>query len=177
MEEQRLTRDLKLFVYLLLALATKGEDHTFSLSQYVARMPAGTSGYPVYFEECHMYEYQPLGQKLWICAWCKEFQVFRNRVYSLEAKVADVEKQKRKSEMLLHGTLGDKIASVSLLCWHLFCCNGEGRSSVQERGKYSTKRDPLVLRICIWGRGDLNSERFNNNLTNKAEWLFVPQDH
>lgn len=66
---------------------------------------------------------------------------FRN----LEAKVAELDKQRTKSEQ----RFGGEKRRVPLPCPQLFCCRGEGRSpegrsSVPERGGYPTGRDPLL---------------------------------
>lgn len=67
-------------------------------------------GYPVFCIECHMYDYMPLGHKSWVCSRCKELQGLRERVRSLEALVADLEKR-RQAEEDRGETSGDDQAS------------------------------------------------------------------
>lgn len=60
----------------------------------------GVGGFPVYCTGCHMYDYLPGGQKSWMCARCKELLALRERVRTLEAKVAELEKQR---QIVRHG--------------------------------------------------------------------------
>lgn len=65
--------------------------------------------------ECHMYDYLPIKQKLWVSAQCKEFLLLRNQVHSHKAKVPDLVKPTRKPERLVHGSFRDKTEACQQL--------------------------------------------------------------
>lgn len=56
-----------------------------------------------------MYDSLPVGERLWVCTRCRGLVALRSRGHFLEAKVADLEKEGRKSEKRVAETFRNTI--------------------------------------------------------------------
>ncbi|EMP38624.1 hypothetical protein UY3_04150 [Chelonia mydas] len=65
-----------------------------------------SGGYPVYCTQCSTYDYLPCGQVAYVCIQCKELLALRDRVWTLETTVTQLE-ELRETEKYIDETFRD----------------------------------------------------------------------